>query len=244
MSQGLGEPRASRGADGCFLERFIIWCMGGKRGPDRAWLAGLGSRGSVVSRVRKQKPGRGSARRRRPGFVVDITLASGAELRDRLLAQGLSPDEVVFKYFWPRYAPPADSGIRSFVKSEHLGQQFDRLIAMHHEVPSAVPMPIGTVRNVDAELIGYLLERVEGETLQTLIDLGALDEARRVLDAVEGIVARLHAKGTPHGDLNPTNIIAADDGRALLIDPVANPGPGTRLEDELCLRQLRELVAG
>ena len=110
------------------------------------------------------------------------------------------------------------------MKSENLGGQFERLIAMHQEAPSAIPMPLATVRNVDGELVGYLLEHIEGETLQTLIDYGALDEARRRLGAVEKTVAGLHAKSMPHGDLNASNIVAADDGRTLLIDPVANPG--------------------
>jgi len=207
-------------------------------GRKRAWLTGLS-----VPRPRQRKPREAPVGRRRPVYVVDIALANGAELRERLLEQGLAPDEVIFKYFWPRYEPPADSGIRSFVKSENLGLQFERLIAMHQEAPSAVPMPLATVRNVDGELVGYILERVEGETLQALIDFGALDEARRRLDAVQRTVAALHAKSLPHGDLNASNIVAADDGRTLLIDPVGNPGPGTKLEDELCLRKLRELTA-
>ena len=207
-------------------------------GRKRAWVTGLS-----VPRPRQRKPRESPVGRRRPVYVVDIALANGAELRDRLLEQGLAPDEVIFKYFWPRYEPPADSGIRSFVKSENLGLQFERLIAMHQEAPSAVPMPLATVRNVEGELVGYLLERIEGETLQNLIDLGALDEARRRLDAVEKTVAALHAKSLPHGDLNASNIVAADDGRTLLIDPVGNPGPGTKLEDEICLRKLRELTA-
>ena len=215
----------------------------GMSGRKRAWLTGLALRGRSVPRPRQREPRSATVSRRRPVYVVDIALASGAELHDRLLEQGLSPDEVIFKYFWPRYAPPPESGIRSLVKSEHLGWQFERLMAMHRAVPSAVPMPLGTVRSVENEFVGYLLERVEGETLQTLIDLGALEEARRQLDAVERTVAGLHAKSMPHGDLNASNIIAADDGRTLLIDPVAHPGPGTKLEDELCLRQLRERIA-
>jgi hypothetical protein len=209
----------------------------------RAWSAGLGRPGRLVPWARRPRPGSASRGRRRPVFVVDIALASGVELQDRLREQGLAPDEVVFKYHWPRYAPPADAGILSLVKSENLGWQFERLIAMHRVVPSAVPMPLAMVRNVEAELVGYILERVEGETLQFLIDLGALDEARRQLDAVEKTVAILHAESMPHGDLNPSNIIAADDGRTILVDPVANPGSGTALEDQICLRRLRELTA-
>jgi Ser/Thr protein kinase RdoA (MazF antagonist) len=180
--------------------------------------------------------------RRRPRTVVDIALASGDELNDRLLEQGLFPDEVMFKYLWPRYAPPAGSRIRSRVKTEQLGLQFERLIAMHREAPAAVPLPVAAVRNTDGDFVGYVLEYVEGETLQALIELGARDRACAQLDAVERVVARLHAKSLPHGDLTPANILAADDGRTVLIDPVANPGPGTALQDEICLRELRQLL--
>jgi RIO-like serine/threonine protein kinase len=172
-------------------------------------------------------------------FVVEIAIASGAELKDRLLEQGLSPDEVILKYCWPRYAPPPDSGIRAIVKSESLGAQFERVVAMHREAPAGFPMPVATVTSAEGEFVGYLLEYVSGETLQSLIALGMLDEARRRLGVVEAIVARLHAKSIAHGDLNASNIVAADDGRTLLIDPVANQGPGTMLQDELCMRQIR-----
>jgi hypothetical protein len=179
---------------------------------------------------------------RRPIFIEDITLSRGDELVERLLAQGLSPDEVVFKYVWSTFAPPADSGIEAREKSENLLGQFERLVAMHRVLPSAVPMPVAVVRNPENEFIGYLLERVEGETLQQLIAVGALEEVGRRLDVVERNVARLHAKSLPHGDLNVSNIIAADDGRTLLIDPVPNPGPGTTFSDEMCLKQMRELI--
>jgi serine/threonine protein kinase len=210
----------------------------------RVWPGRLAMRGRPLPRLGSRTSRSGSSPRRRPGFVVDITLSSGAELGDRLLEQGLSPSEVVFKYCWPRYAPPADSQIRSLVKSENLLDQFERLMAMHRVVPSGVPMPVGSVRNTDVEFVGYILEYVGGETLQALIGLGALDEARRQLAEVEGTVARLHAKSMPHGDLNPSNILAADDGRTLLIDPAANPGPGAKLQDELCLEEIRELIQG
>jgi hypothetical protein len=182
--------------------------------------------------------------RRRARLVVDIELAGGAELGDRLREQGLAPDEVLFKYFWGRYAPPPDSGIQSLLKSENLGGQFERLVAMHGVVPSGIPLPVGLVRNTDGELVGYLLERVEGATLQSLLDLGAFEEARRQLAVVERTVAKLHAKSIAHGDLNAHNVIASDDGRTLLIDPVAHPGKGTMLQDQLSLQELRELIAG
>lgn len=179
---------------------------------------------------------------RRPRFVVDIELADGSELAAGLRAQGLACDEVVFKYFWPRYAPPPEAGIQSVLKSEHLGAQFERVLAMHLVVPSGIPQPAGVVRNREGELVGYVLERIEGVTLGELVERGASAEAQRQVARVEQIVAKLHAKGLAHGDLTPANVIASDDGRTILIDPIPHPGPGAKLQDELLLEQLRALA--
>jgi len=180
--------------------------------------------------------------RARPRFVVDVEIADGADLVERLREQGLAPDEVVFKYFWPRFAPAPEAGIQALLKTESLSRQFERLIEMHRVIPSGIPLPVGMVRNTDGETVGYLLERVDGVTLRELIELEALEEARRRLDVVERNVAKLHAKQIAHGDLNASNIIASDDGRTLLIDTVATPGPGTMLQDELSLAELRASI--
>jgi RIO-like serine/threonine protein kinase len=150
----------------------------------------------------------------------------------------------VFKYHWPRYAPPPGAGIRSLVKSEHLRPQFDRIVEMHDLVPSSIPLPVAPVRNPDGEFVGYILEYVEGVTLHELVADGMLAEARRRLDEVAEVVAKLHAKSVDHGDLNAANIVAADDGRTVLLDPVPFAKPQLRLQDELCLEELRRTVAG
>ena len=113
---------------------------------------------------------------------------------------------------------------------------------MHRVVPSGIPLPVGMVRNMDGEQVGYVLERVEGDTFHSLLELGMVGEATAdARDVVERNVAKLHAKSIAHGDLNAYNVIASLDGRTLLIDPVANPGSGTMLQDELLLDELRKL---
>ena len=179
---------------------------------------------------------------RRPRYVVDLQITDGSELVGCLRQQGLAPDEIVFKYLWPRYAPPPGSGIRALYKTESLSAQFERIVAMHRIVPSGIPLPVGIVRNPDGELVGYVIEYVEGETLLTLIERRSFDEAARQLAVVERTVAKLHAKQIAHGDLTAANVIAADDGRTVLIDPVANASPGTLLQDSLSLDELRALV--
>jgi tRNA A-37 threonylcarbamoyl transferase component Bud32 len=89
-----------------------------------------------------------------------------------------------------------------------------------------------------------VVERVDGQTVGQLVDRGLLDEARRCLGRVEAVVARPHARSLPHGDLTMANIIAADDGRTVLIDPVAVAQRGTALQDELCLRHLHAMTQG
>jgi serine/threonine protein kinase len=175
----------------------------------------------------------------KPIFYRDIGIPGGEELRDALLEQGLSPDEVILKYCWPSYAPPEGDGIRAIANYESLGLQFERLIAMHRVTPAHIPLPLAKVTSEQGEFAGYLLEYVSGDTLGDLISFGMIDEARRQVALVEAAVAKLHAKSLPHGDVTAANVIAAHDGRTLLIDPVASPGPGTRLQDELCLAELR-----
>jgi aminoglycoside phosphotransferase (APT) family kinase protein len=179
-----------------------------------------------------------------PIFFSDIVIADGRELEDELLRQGLSPDEVILKHCWPRYAPPPESGIRSIAKSENLLLQFERLVAMHRVTPSSVPMPTAIVKSSEGEFVGYILEHVDGDTLGSLLASGRSAEALRQLELVEKALEKLHAKSLAHGDVNTSNIIVADDGRTLLIDPVASPGPGARLQDALCLEQIRRQIDG
>ena len=180
--------------------------------------------------------------RRRSIHVVEIVVSDGAELKPRLLEQGLDCEEIVFKYHWPRYAPPGGAGIRALVKSEHLRPQFERIVEMHGIVPSSIPMPVAPVRNPEGEFVGYILEYVEGVTLHALLQEGMLAEARRQLDRVALAVEKLHAKSVMHGDLNLANVIAADDGRTVLLDPLPFPKPQMRLQDELCLAAIARLI--
>jgi serine/threonine protein kinase len=180
--------------------------------------------------------------RRSSIHVVEIVIAEGAELKPRLLEQGLDCDEIVFKYHWPRYAPSEGAGIRALVKSEHLRPQFERIVEMHGIVPSSIPLPVAPVRNPDGEFVGYILEYVEGVTLHTLVHEGMLAEAERQLDRAALATDRLHTKSVVHGDLNPTNIVAADDGRTVLLDPQPFAKPQMKLQDELSLSEIARRI--
>jgi RIO-like serine/threonine protein kinase len=59
---------------------------------------------------------------------------------------------------------------------------------------------------------------------------------------VRDVVARLHGKNVVHGDLNPWNVVVADDGRTVLLDPVPFAKTELALQDELCLDEMGRQV--
>jgi len=64
------------------------------------------------------------------------------------------------------------------------------------------------------------MEHVEGETLRSLLRLGALaiDRAVDLIAQVADAVASAHALGITHRDLKPENIMVTPDGRAKVLD--------------------------
>jgi len=212
----------------------------GKRG----WTGGIARTVRLpLGPLRRGAPPLPAAGPRRSIHVTEIVIADGAELATRLRAEGLDTDEIVFKYHWPRYAPPPGAGIRSIVKSDQLRAQFDRLVAMHAIVQASIPLPVAPVLSPEREFVGYVLEYVEGVTLRELISDGMLDEARRRFEVVRQTVGKLHARSVAHGDINTSNVIAADDGRTVLVDPVPFPKRATFLQDELCLAGIERKLA-
>ena len=100
---------------------------------------------------------------------------------------------------------------------------------MHAIVPSSIPLPVAQVRNPDREFVGYILEYVAGRDVQRAAPDG---DARRG-EAAARPRARSGGEGSTaknvvHGDLNPWNVVVADDGRTVLLDPVPFAKPAAR----------------
>ncbi|UJR85800.1 Hypothetical protein I5071_78800 [Sandaracinus amylolyticus] len=69
----------------------------------------------------------------------------------------------------------------------------------------------------DRERTTAILERVEGVTIDVHLTR-APDDATRVVIALLGTLARLHAAGIAHGDLKPEHVLVEDDGTVRVID--------------------------
>lgn len=66
-----------------------------------------------------------------------------------------------------------------------------------------------------------VMERVEGDTLEALMAIGALRTRGQRGLVVEGLgrgLEDLHAAGLVHGDVSPANVIVRPDGSAVLVD--------------------------
>jgi len=72
-----------------------------------------------------------------------------------------------------------------------------------------------------------VMERVEGDTLESLMVRGGLrtrELREQVVEGVERGLGALHAVGLVHGDVSPANVIVRADGSSVLVDVVEGPG--------------------
>ena len=87
---------------------------------------------------------------------------------------------------------------------------------------NGIPAFYGEVYDED-RFCGFLMEYVEGETLQKMLESGrvfTVREAAEVGVQLCGILARLHGMDPPriYRDLKPGNILVREDGRYVLVD--------------------------
>jgi tRNA A-37 threonylcarbamoyl transferase component Bud32 len=91
----------------------------------------------------------------------------------------------------------------------------------------------GIVRVFDLDCDGDVwfmtMELVAGQTVKTWMET-VVDhaEAIRIIGACCEALEHAHSLGILHGDLKPTNVLVAEDGRVKLIDFGSAPSPGNR----------------
>lgn len=102
--------------------------------------------------------------------------------------------------------------------------QFDKLSKMYDVLPEAIPTPITKVRNDDGKEIGYIMRKIEGNTMADyLAGLNAdirYQEKDRILKELNGYIGKLSANGIGHGDIHARNVIIYN-GKPFLVDPFA-----------------------
>lgn len=101
--------------------------------------------------------------------------------------------------------------------------ELERLIAQARLMAGLKHPNITQVHSIerDGTEAFLVLELAEGRTLARLLaDEGALpwEEARRVMRAVAEGLGYAHAHGVTHGDLKPSNVMVAPDGRVKVMD--------------------------
>ena len=87
---------------------------------------------------------------------------------------------------------------------------------------NGIPAFYGEVYEED-RFCGFLMEYVEGETLQKMLESGRVFTVREAAEAgvqLCGILARMHGMDPPriYRDLKPGNILVREDGRYVLVD--------------------------
>jgi serine/threonine-protein kinase len=65
--------------------------------------------------------------------------------------------------------------------------------------------------------VELLMEYVQGHTVDEL-EAPGIDQLILIFNQVAGALAHMHRRGVYHGDLKPSNIMVAEDGRVKLID--------------------------
>jgi serine/threonine protein kinase len=69
---------------------------------------------------------------------------------------------------------------------------------------------------------GYIMEKINGKTLEELINVNKTHIIKNLSDIFKQIktgIHILHKNGIPHGDIDPKNILLDNNGKVFLIDP-------------------------
>ncbi|KJZ68343.1 hypothetical protein HIM_12265 [Hirsutella minnesotensis 3608] len=104
----------------------------------------------------------------------------------------------------------------------HLGE-IDLLSQINRSRQFVPPFRTSTLVGIvvwdgDKNLMGFLLEHIEGETLASRMDSASIATKRRWIAQVESTLRRLHEINIVWGDVKPDNVIINGDEDAVLID--------------------------
>lgn len=119
---------------------------------------------------------------------------------------------------------------------------------IHEIIPKNSPKVFAEVTNGGGELLGYVMERIQGESLDSLYHSDRLSSYMShttktkadLKSEISDAVAKLHGAGLIHGDIAPRNVLISRwSGTPILIDARGaqnrvngDPGLGDLLRDD------------
>lgn len=155
-----------------------------------------------------QEKKRTAAARSRLRLHEIITGSNGLYKSDKII------DTIAVPYLFLKECKPSEPG------------QYALQSKIYEIIPENSPRIFTSVRNPNGEVIAYVMEKINGQSLLELIDSSRLSlyltevgitKADLKLD-LRKAVNKLHAAGISHGDLMLRNIIIDYRGRVMLID--------------------------
>lgn len=96
--------------------------------------------------------------------------------------------------------------------------EYNSLKSMHDLYPDKFVKPIRVTVNKKGEATGYMMEKVNGVTLDKWLKDNKMSQL--MYEDIKSTIQGLHRKGIYHGDLKANNIIVNEWGNWKIIDPV------------------------
>lgn len=97
-----------------------------------------------------------------------------------------------------------------------------------------VPKPLAFLKIGD--VLGYIMERINGKTLYELISTdktNRIEDSPEIFKQIRKQINKLHGRGMYHGDIDLQNIILNNEGQVFLIDPYKHEEPKLGKLDDL-----------
>lgn len=118
--------------------------------------------------------------------------------------------------------------IRAGKRYNEIEREYNQLQKLYEACPEHVVeplMPIYTKKNGERKMIGFYMERFEGEILKdylaSLENEEILYNSLEVIEEVDEVIESIHEEGVVHGDM--TNNILYDGESFRFFDPVGEP---------------------
>lgn len=97
--------------------------------------------------------------------------------------------------------------------------EFDALSRLYSVDPVHVAKPINLNRDLEGKVIGFEMERVNGQTVREYLEVNG-SVPPHVVEQVREALRKFHESGLAHGDITMNNVFIGLNGEIKIIDPV------------------------